>query len=115
VNNSILKSSILSPLRLKFEGDGFLSGLHSAKPDGLDVSIRGTKRWYLNDRLHRSDGPAVEKLDGSKSWWRAGRLHREDGPAVENSDGSTEWWLNGTKVTWRDVWENFESAYSPDP
>ncbi len=28
----------------------------------------GTKEWYLNDELHREDGPAVEDADGSKEW-----------------------------------------------
>ena len=29
----------------------------------------GHKEWYLNNRLHRLDGPAVERPDGSKEWW----------------------------------------------
>ena len=29
----------------------------------------GAKFWYLNDKLHREDGPAVEWADGSKSWY----------------------------------------------
>ena len=30
---------------------------------------RGEKQWYLNDKLHRLDGPAVEYSDGTKLWW----------------------------------------------
>ena len=37
--------------------------------------------------------------DGSKSWYLNGKLHREDGPAVEWPDGSKYWWLNNTKYT----------------
>jgi len=29
----------------------------------------GDKVWYLNDNLHREDGPAMEFIDGHKSWW----------------------------------------------
>ncbi len=29
----------------------------------------GTKHWYLNETVHRIDGPAVENADGSKEWW----------------------------------------------
>ena len=54
----------------------------------------GTKFWYLNDKLHREDGPAIEYADGSKYWYLNDKLHREDGPAVEYADGSKEWYLN---------------------
>ena len=27
------------------------------------------KEWYVNGKLHREDGPAVEWEDGSKSWY----------------------------------------------
>ena len=32
---------------------------------------------------------------GAKEWWLNGKLHREDGPAIEWADGSKEWYLNG--------------------
>ena len=51
--------------------------------------------WYLNGKLHREDGPAVEYLDGTKEWHRNGELHREDGPAIEWWDGETWWYQNG--------------------
>ena len=41
--------------------------------------------------------------DGSKSWYLNGKLHREDGPAVESADGDKYWWLNGKKVTEEEV------------
>ena len=28
----------------------------------------GTKFWYLDDKLHREDGPAVECANGTKHW-----------------------------------------------
>ena len=51
--------------------------------------------WYLNDKLHREDGPAVEWNDGDKEWFINGEIHREDGPAVECSNGDKIWHLNG--------------------
>jgi hypothetical protein len=45
--------------------------------------------WYLNDKLHREDGPAIEYADGYKAWWLNGkRLTKEEhkeamNPAVE--------------------------------
>ena len=58
----------------------------------------GTKFWYLNDKLHREDGPAIEYADGSKEWYLNDDLHREDGPAVEYADGK-EWYLNGEQLS----------------
>jgi antitoxin component YwqK of YwqJK toxin-antitoxin module len=60
-----------------------------------EVDTTGTKRWYLNGKLHREDGPAVEWADGTKAWYLNGKLHREDGPAIEYTDGTKKWYLNG--------------------
>ena len=59
----------------------------------------GSKSWFLNDNLHREDGPAIEGADGRKSWLLNGKLHREDGPAVEGSYGFKFWYLNGKLLT----------------
>jgi len=40
---------------------------------------------------------------GSKCWYLNGKLHREDGPAVERADGTTFWWLNGEHLTEEDL------------
>ena len=55
----------------------------------------GTKEWYINGKRHREDGPAVEKPDGTKKWYINGKLHKENGPAIEEPDGTKEWWING--------------------
>ena len=63
----------------------------------VQVDADGTKRWYLNDQLHREDGPAIEWSDGSKEWYLNGELHREDDPAFEWCN--KEWFLNGKHIT----------------
>jgi len=66
--------------------------------NGLIIDEHGAKRYYLNDKLHREDGPAVEWKNGNKWWYRHGRLHREDGPAFEEGwDGSKYWYINGER------------------
>ena len=35
----------------------------------VDVYDNGDKHWFLNGKLHREDGPAIERADGSKSWY----------------------------------------------
>ena len=62
----------------------------------------GSKEWCVNDKLHRTDGPAVELADGGKEWWVNGKLHRTDGPAIEWADGSKLWYVNGRKLTEED-------------
>lgn len=59
----------------------------------------GTKKWYLNGKIHREDGPAVEWASGDKKWYINGKLHREDGPAFEGSDGTKYWYINGVEYT----------------
>jgi len=39
----------------------------------------GSKEWYLNDVLHREDGPAIEWYDGMQSWYLNGKYYCEDG------------------------------------
>ena len=53
--------------------------------------------WWLNDKRHREDGPAIEWMLGDKDWWLNDKRHREDGPAIEGADGYKAWYLNGLK------------------
>jgi hypothetical protein len=41
---------------------------------------RRQQAWFLNDELHRTDGPAIEQADGSKQWWLKGKLRRTEEP-----------------------------------
>ena len=59
----------------------------------------GTKEWWLNDKLHREDGPAREYANGDKEWYLNDKLHREDGPACEDTNGHKDWYLNGKQLT----------------
>jgi hypothetical protein len=61
----------------------------------VKIDEYGTKRWYINNKLHREDGPAVECADGYKAWYINGKLHRENGPAAEYADGDKWWYING--------------------
>jgi hypothetical protein len=65
----------------------------------------GHKYWYLKGKLHREDGPAIEYADGHKEWYLKDKLHREDGPAIESANGYKYWCLNGKKLT-EDEWKD---------
>lgn len=72
-----------------------------AKPE-LYTDFLGNKKWFLDGRLHREDGPAAEWTDGTKAWYLNGQCHREDGPAAEWADGDAAWWLNGNHYTFNE-------------
>ena len=65
----------------------------------VKVNDNGDTEWYVNDQLHREDGPAFEFADGSKEWWINEKRHREDGPAIEYANGYKAWWINGVELT----------------
>jgi hypothetical protein len=65
----------------------------------VKVYASGNKQWWLNGKLHREDGPAVEYADGGKEWYLKDKLHREDGPAVEYPSGDKYWYLNDKSMT----------------
>ena len=49
----------------------------------------GTKYWYLNGKLHRTDGPAIEYADGTKSWYLNGEVQRSEKPSDKNPEDKT--------------------------
>jgi len=67
------------------------------------IDKNGTKRWYdENEELHRDgDNPAVEQSNGGlpREWYKHGVRHRTDGPAVIRLEDGVfevkEYWLYG--------------------
>jgi hypothetical protein len=43
--------------------------------------------------------------DGTKRWFLNGKLNREDGPAIEWPDGKKYWYLNDKEVSWQEVFK----------
>ena len=74
--------------------------------NGLMIDEDGNKHYFLNDILHRVDGPAVECADGDKEWYLNGSRHRVEEPAVEWADGDKSWYLNGKNYT-EDQYNNY--------
>lgn len=66
--------------------------------DGLFSYTDGTKIWYVKNKIHREDGPAVEYPDGTKEWWLKNTRHRIDGPAIIFPSGFKMWFFNGKRV-----------------
>ncbi|MCA8354219.1 hypothetical protein [Burkholderia cepacia] len=70
----------------------------SEAKNGRHVEENGEIRWYKNDILHRTDGPAIEYPDGSQAWFSNGVRHRSGEPAYVGADGSEEWWVRGVNI-----------------
>ena len=60
--------------------------------------ISGSKCWFQNGLRHRLNGPAIEYSNGTKEWYQNGLLHRIDGPAIECVDGEKYWWFEGKLI-----------------
>lgn len=63
--------------------------------NGLVEHANGCREWFLNDKLHREDGPAIEYPNLYRAWYINGERHRIDGPAIESSNGAREWYRAG--------------------
>ena len=57
------------------------------------------QEYYLNDVIHRTDGPAMITTDGTQIWFENGVLHCLTGPAIIQLDGAKEWVVNGIRMT----------------
>ena len=99
--------------KVKVYDDGekrwFLNGKRHREDGPAIECANGSKRWFINDKLHREDGPAVEYHCNTKSWYLNGKRHREDGPAIERPDGDNEWYLNNDELSE----EEFNIAIQP--
>ena len=79
----------------------------------MEIDDYGNRRWYINGRHHREDGPAIEWIDGTKMWIINGELHREDGPAIEYSDGTKRWYINNKHIDLEEIIKNNPDGYGP--
>ena len=69
------------------------------REDGPAIEYtNGDKCWFIEGNRHRVDGPAVERFNGTKQWFLQGKLHREDGPAIEYVYGIKEWYYKGKQI-----------------
>ena len=41
----------------------------------VTVDEKGNERWYLNNKLHRENGPAIKGSDGSEYWYLNGKIY----------------------------------------
>lgn len=65
----------------------------------IEINLANTKRYYLNDKQHRLDGPATEWYDGAKQWHTNNKLHRVDGHAFNWCLAANYHWLNHIAVS----------------
>ncbi len=61
--------------------------------DSLEIRAGGTKYLWKNGEII-----FIEYIDGYQSWWLNDKRHREDGPALILENGSKEWWYKGSRI-----------------
>lgn len=66
--------------------------------NGIMITKSGSQYWYLNDQLHRTDGPALITKTDTKYWFQHGKNHRTDGAAIIYPNGHKVWYINGYNV-----------------
>jgi len=100
LNDNVYKhiySKLLYIARSLEEKKWYVEGkLHRIDGPAIE-SLEGIYEWYKNGKLHRDDGPAIEYFDGYKAWYKNGMLYRDDGPAIESDDGYRVWYKNGKR------------------
>lgn len=85
-----------------YTNDNELIGTVNTVPDnftGIVEIPHVSKRWYVDGKLHRENGPALEYLCGHKEYYLNGQLHRIDGPAVEMAFNNNLFFLFGKEVS----------------
>ena len=53
--------------------------MENVKPDASQYieHADGTKEWFQDDKLHRTDGPAIVHADGRKLWYLFGNGYED--------------------------------------
>ena len=62
----------------------------------------GSEFWFVNGKLHRLDGSAVIRKNNYNGWYKNGKLHRLDGPAIEyykdDMKINNRWYIDGERI-----------------
>lgn len=95
--------AIDKPALINQEGSIWMVNGKLHREDGPAVEkCNGRKEWWLNDKRHRVDGPAIVSVSGDMQYYENGKCSRKDGPAVENVDGYKEYWVDGKQLSEED-------------
>jgi hypothetical protein len=82
--------------------------------NGLHIDLWGNKKYYLNDKFHREEGPAWINSIGHKEWYIHGKLHRENGPAIVSPSGFGWFYLDDKSYSEQNYWKELKRRKSLD-
>ena len=68
--------------------------------------------YWLNNKIHREDGPAIEWSDGSKFWYVKGLCHSDNTFAVEDQNGNKFWYFKGMRHRKDGPANSYTNSYS---
>jgi len=82
--------------------------LHDPIAPSVYLKENGYKEWWLNNLLHREDGPAIEHINGDREYYLNGTRHRTDGPAIIFKNKTYfEYWVDGKQLTEQEFKHNY--------
>ena len=67
--------------------------------DIMEIDSEGNEFYYRKGKLHRLNGPAIERQNGYKAYYVNNKRHRLDGPAIKWANDYKEYWINGQQFT----------------
>jgi hypothetical protein len=56
------------------------------------------KHWFLGDKLHREDGPAIEYVDGNEWHYYNDEYIDNWSSEIKQTDWSRFWYINGQRI-----------------
>ena len=61
----------------------------------IDIDTYKNIHFYLDNKLHRHDGPAVIFVGKKVEYYLNGKCHRTDGPAIIYKNGAQFYYVDG--------------------
>jgi len=76
------------------------------KKSKMIIDDYGNKYWYLNNKWHREDGPAIEYANGDKVWYLNGEQVKEEDIIEFNPNLTEREYIEFVINLWRKkIWE----------
>ena len=107
---TIVKNMIKQDYKLYIWNNGDIKYLYKQNYHRLDGPANETYHgvfYWVDGKLHRTNGPAIAWSNGEQSYWINDKLHRLDGPAVTWDNGEEFYFVDNKEVSKEDFYKNY--------
>ena len=81
---------------------GIMSKLEVDSNVRHEIHSNGLQKWFIDERLHRTNGPAIIHPSGKMEFYNYGTRHRDYGlPSIIHPNGAVEFWENDVLINIR--------------